>query len=252
MLKFSWILMVAMWLCIETVRADEPVVLDFRRDLAPEVEPHPILGLGEILGSVFKKASVADEAGSCVNLGSDEEGGDDEVVASVNQVLTGHFSSLQSEQELILLRTTSCMDCEACRWGELILVDGGKVLGALKDFHTDYAALVKDVDGDGLLDVVGISTGGAQGFTYTTAETFTFKGGKVATMPFLNGVVAQDDCGFSEKGKSDASVVTWAGPGKASRFDTYSKRCDQALGPDEIKTFDFKLISHRKIKRDEF
>jgi len=151
--------------------------------------------------------------------------GDEEVEGEI-QAVRGSFSKLDGTETLITFASETG-GSHASRHGNIILLEGQKVIAWANDGDTELIEAIADFDQDGLQEAVTSLTDGGQGEFHTEVSTLTFKGGHIAVLntPItINGNVDERNCDH------DDGIVYTSGfyfLGSQLIQKNYFRRCDQ-------------------------
>jgi hypothetical protein len=235
------------------------VLYDYRTDLPRP--PVVVVGAAEedgVLDATFKKylpdpsrCAPGASPASDEDLATLRERG--EFAPSVSEAVRGAFTGAGRQETLYIIAVGECGDLPRSLGNgssQLVIRRGGEQVLSLNGYYGAVSA-VRDVDGDGVHELLLRASGSGQGVIEESAQLLSFAGGRERVVHDFEAVRV-DTCGQGERTSNvKAAVLRYAatppGPGATTRFETdiYVSRCYEEKDRPRLK--DFRFLKRGKL-----
>ena len=234
------------------------VLYDYRTDLPRP--PVVVVGAAEedgVLDATFKK--YLPDAARCAPGASPAS--DEDLAAlrergqfapSVSEAVRGAFTGPARQETLYIIAVGECGDLPRSLGNgssQLVIRRGGEQVLSVNGFYGTVSA-VRDVDGDGVHELLLRVGGSGQGVIEESAQLLSFAGGRERVVHDFEAVRV-DTCGQGERTSNiKAAVLRFVAPSPAAaaaRFETdiYVSRCYEEKDRPRLK--DFRFLKRGKL-----
>jgi hypothetical protein len=219
------------------LRKDRQVLLDFRADKNATTARIPAATQRNVLSKLFRryltdpdKCSSQFDAGNAADpLAAARKAG--QIVPSIVDMATGSFTAAGQVQTLYVISVGECNASHADNYGtkRVVIFSGQQLVANVDAEFKSGIARKTDLNGDGIDELVMMSSDMGQGTLITMAVLVSFQNGTFRVIEDF-GTVVEDSCGSGFPGSSSKASVLYtanAAPGNMPKLtmDNYAASC---------------------------